>query len=90
MAARVAQSAVQLIIATNPSARIAQSVLQLILIPAPAPSTSATPFRPLGGGGMIEEQCCPIPDPKPRLVDESLEAPEFEGWMVQSIFHRRH
>jgi len=89
MAARVAQSVVQLLLATNPNARVAQSVVQLILIPSPAPPATI-PFRPLGGGGMIEPQCCPPAPPRPRCVDEYPESEPMSAELIQSLFrHRR-
>lgn len=57
MAARVAQSAVQLIINSNPNARVAQSVVQLILVPAPPPPVAGTPAPFSGGAGFRPAAC---------------------------------
>lgn len=59
MAARVAQSAVQLVISNNPRARVAQSVVQLIVIPATvAPLVVAPMLGGTGGKTGIRAMCC--------------------------------
>ncbi len=95
MAARVFQSVVTLFTSTpfaGTNARVYQSVVTLFVIPAPVPpppSGVAVDNRPMGGGGMIEDPCCPPVPPRPRCVEDTPEVEHMDAVLIQSLRRRR-